>query len=209
MAILVEHDKRKHEILEKSLALFCKEGYDDVTFQKIADACGITRTTLYIYFKNKQELFVWSIKHLTSKIEQKLGEIIRDESLSADECLRQVVAWILSECSNYHRLFKVLLPYLLSIEKSGIDPGERVRRRVIRIKHILSGVIIRGQNEGVFKKVPISTLNDLLYSSIETAMFRISVLNQNDTSGLIESVNLAIDGILLESSKNIGRSAEI
>ena len=54
MAIVVEHDKRKHEILEKSLELFTREGYDDVTFQKIADACGITRTTLYIYFKNKK-----------------------------------------------------------------------------------------------------------------------------------------------------------
>ena len=61
MAIVVEHDKRKHEILEKSFELFCRDGYEDVTFQKIADACGITRTTLYIYFKNKREIFIWSI----------------------------------------------------------------------------------------------------------------------------------------------------
>ncbi len=196
MAILVEHDKRKHEILEKSLELFCREGFDDVTFQKIADACGITRTTLYVYFKNKQEILVWSIKQLTQNIESRLVEIINDESLGADECLRRVMAWILGECGNYHRLFKVLLPYLLSIEKSGIDPGERVRRRVIRIKHILSGVIIRGQNDGVFKKVPISTLNDLLYSAVETAMFRISVLNKNSTDDLVQMVNLAIDGVL-------------
>lgn len=196
MAILVEHDKRKHEILEKSLELFCREGYDDVTFQKIADACGVTRTTLYIYFRNKQEIFVWSIKQLTSNIERRLGEIISDGSLGADECLRQVMAWIIGECGSYHRLFKVLLPYLISIERSGIDPGERVRRRVIRIKHILTGVIIRGQNEGVFRNVPIPVLNDLLYSAVETAMFRIAVLNRIDTEEIIAMVNLAIDGIL-------------
>ena len=53
MAIVVEHDKRRREILEKSLDVFAKDGYEDVTFQKITDRCGITRTTLYFYFKNK------------------------------------------------------------------------------------------------------------------------------------------------------------
>ena len=43
MAIVVEHEKRKREILEKAMELFCRDGYEDVTFQKIADACGITR----------------------------------------------------------------------------------------------------------------------------------------------------------------------
>ena len=76
MAIIVEHDKRKHEILDKSLDIFMEEGYEDVTFQKIADRCGITRTTLYIYFKNKREIFLWSIKQLTEETEQSLQKII-------------------------------------------------------------------------------------------------------------------------------------
>ncbi|MBQ2528708.1 MAG: TetR family transcriptional regulator, partial [Treponema sp.] len=42
MAVVVEHEKRKHEILGKALDLFIEEGYEDVTFQKIADRCGIT-----------------------------------------------------------------------------------------------------------------------------------------------------------------------
>ena len=65
MAIVVEHDKRKHEILQKSLDVFIDEGYEDATFQKIADRCGITRTTLYIYFKNKHEIFYNLIKFWT------------------------------------------------------------------------------------------------------------------------------------------------
>ena len=47
MAIVVEHEKRKHEILQKALDVFITEGYEDATYQKIADKCGITRTTLY------------------------------------------------------------------------------------------------------------------------------------------------------------------
>lgn len=34
MAIVVEHEKRKREILEKSFQLFIEDGYEDVTYQK-------------------------------------------------------------------------------------------------------------------------------------------------------------------------------
>lgn len=197
MAIIVEHDKRKQEILEKSLELFCSIGFDDVTIQKIADACGITRTTLYIYFKNKEEIFVWSIKHLTSKIETKLLEMIKDENTTPAECLKNVVNWIVKECGSHYRLFKVLLPYLISIEKNGINSGERVRRRVIRIKHLLNAIIIRGQNEGVFKKVPIKVLNDMFYSFIETTIFRIAIMGQTSVDEVCEIVNQAVEGILI------------
>ena len=78
MAIVVEHDKRKQEILQKSLDVFIEEGYEDATFQKIADRCGITRTTLYIYFKNKHEIFLGSIKELLSEVEIALKEIMTD-----------------------------------------------------------------------------------------------------------------------------------
>lgn len=69
MAIIIEHEKRRREILEKALDLFIDEGYEDVTFQKIADRCVITRTTLYIYFRNKKEIFNYSIKQLMDGIE--------------------------------------------------------------------------------------------------------------------------------------------
>ena len=40
MAAIVEHDKRKEEILQKSIEIFVSEGYKNVTIQKIADHCG-------------------------------------------------------------------------------------------------------------------------------------------------------------------------
>ena len=84
MAIVVEHDKRKHEILQKSLDVFIDEGYEDATFQKIADRCGITRTTLYIYFKNKHEIFLGSIKELLSELEESLIIIIKNKDKNSE-----------------------------------------------------------------------------------------------------------------------------
>ena len=117
MAIVVEHDKRKHEILQKSLDVFIDEGYEDATFQKIADRCGITRTTLYIYFKNKHEIFLGSIKELLSELEESLIIIIKNKDKNSEETLREILMCITEALENNKKLFSVLLNYLIQLKK--------------------------------------------------------------------------------------------
>ena len=196
MAVVVEHDKRKREILDTALDLFMEKGFEDVTFQKIADRCGITRTTLYIYFKNKREIFVWSIKQLTTEIEASLMEIINDEEKTVKERLLLVLDTILEKCAENHRLFNVTLTYLLQLKKSGKDTAVRVRRRIIRLRHLLSMIVIEGINRREFKEVNVHDTNELLYSIIEAAIFRLAVLDQRDISELRRPFHLAVTGIL-------------
>lgn len=193
MATIVEHEKRKHEILQKALDVFMEEGYEDVTFQKIADRCGITRTTLYIYFKNKREIFIWSIKQLTAGIEVQLMEFIQNKELNASDCLRKMMFLVLDECKENHKLFNVVLSYLLTLQKSGINPAERVRRRVIRLRHLISLLIIRGNNSNEFNNVNIKDTNELLYGLIESAIFRIAVLGQSNIDEIYGAIDLAIN----------------
>lgn len=196
MAIIVEHEKRKHEILDKALDIFMEEGYEDVTFQKIADRCGITRTTLYIYFKNKREIFLWSIKQLTDEIESSLLRIVDDPGLSYAERLRKVLDLILDKCSENRRLFAVTLAYLLQLKKTGKDPAVRVRRRLLRLRHLLSSIIIEGMNSGEFKEMNVHDVNELFYSVMESAIFRLAVLDQRDIDDLRGSLGLAVSGIV-------------
>ena len=98
MAAIVEHDKRKEEILQKSIEIFVSEGYKNVTIQKIADHCGITRTTLYIYFKNKHEIFMCSIKRVTKKIEFELLQLLKKNEFSNQELLKQMMFLIINVC---------------------------------------------------------------------------------------------------------------
>ena len=197
MAIVVEHDKRKREILENALDVFVEEGYEDATFQKIADRCGITRTTLYIYFKNKREIFLWSIKQLTEGLENDLLSVIKDKSLSSEQCLRHVLAEIVAAINSNKALFYVLLMYLLQLRKQQeADVPERVQRRVIRLRHLLTAIIVRGQKSGEFKEISVKSVNELLYSLLESAIFRISVLGDLDSEQVLSNLNAAVDSIL-------------
>ena len=196
MAIVVEHEKRKHEILQKALDVFINEGYEDATYQKIADKCGITRTTLYIYFKNKQEIFGFSIKQLLTEIETSLLGILETPELSNEQILRKVMETLIDISLQNAKLFEVLLPYLIQMKQVGKDPNLSVKRRVLRVRHLLSSLLIQGVNAKEFKKINIHATGELLYGLIESSIFRISVLNQKDWTEIKKALNVAIDGIL-------------
>lgn len=198
MAIVVEHEKRKKEILDKALDLFMENGYEDVTFQKIADKCGVTRTTLYIYFKNKKEIFVWSIKQLTNEIESSLLKIIDNRDLSYEERLKSVLHTILQKCVDNYRLFVITLTYLLQLKNTGKDTKKIVQRRIIRLRHLLSTVIIDGITSGNFKKVNVHEANELIFNLIEAAVFKLTVFGPQDIQALQKSFDLTVSALLLE-----------
>lgn len=198
MAIVVEHEKRKKEILDKALDLFMENGYEDVTFQKIADKCGVTRTTLYIYFKNKKEIFAWSIKQLTNEIESSLLKIIDNKDLSYEERLKSVLHTILQKCVDNYRLFVITLTYLLQLKNTGKDTKKIVQRRIIRLRHLLSTVIIDGITSGNFKKVNVHEANELIFNLIEAAVFKLTVFGPQDIQALQKSFDLTVSALLLE-----------
>ncbi len=198
MGIVVDHEKRKKTILKKALDVFVDEGYEDATFQKIANKCGITRTTLYIYFKNKREIFLWSIKQLAESLETAIQKVINDETKTYSQKLVEMMDCIFQKCVENKELFGVILAYLLQVKKAGKDPNVKVRRRIVRLRHLMSTVLIAGKKAGEFRNINVKAANDLLYSLIESAVFKLAILDQKEIDEMIFAVQLAVGGISLE-----------
>jgi AcrR family transcriptional regulator len=192
MAIAVEHDKRRKKILEKALAVFMDDGFENATFQKIADRCGITRTILYLYFKNKREIFTYSIKQLLISLEESINTVRADKSTCSIEKINKVLLAIFKQLEHSKKLLFVLLDYLVHLSKSGIDPDARVRRRTVKLRHILASIVIEGVKTGELKKVSIKTADDYLYSFIESAVYQLVVLKRKNLGELKETVAFAV-----------------
>ncbi|MDY6880163.1 MAG: TetR/AcrR family transcriptional regulator, partial [Thermodesulfobacteriota bacterium] len=82
--------KRKAEIIEKATDLFYKHGFVKASIRDIVKAVGITNSTVYIYFENKDEILYTIIVDI--------GEILLKEIRSAIEahddpveCLREMI----------------------------------------------------------------------------------------------------------------------
>jgi AcrR family transcriptional regulator len=192
MSIVVEHEKRRQEILEKALDVFVDEGFENTTFQKIATRCGITRTTLYIYFRNKKEVFNYSIKHMLQGVEGDLLRVRKDSTLNSVEKINQIFSLILGRLEESRRLLIVSMDYLLFLSKSSSEPGTRVRRRTVRMRHILANIMIDGIQAGEIRPINVRDMDNLLYGLIESAIFRLVVLKSTSVEDLKKAVELAI-----------------
>jgi AcrR family transcriptional regulator len=212
MAIVVEHNKRQKQILKKALDVFVEEGFENATYQKIADRCKITRTTLYLYFRNRREIFNYSIKQLLSDVEKDIMGVKEDKSLAYPDKLKKTLSVILDRLEENKRLLSVILDYLLSLSRT-TDPGvpvkapegfslpdTRVRRRTIRLRHILATMIIEGKKAGELKKVDVAAADNLLYGLIESAIFRLAVLKRDSAAELKKAVDLAVHSLTTETS---------
>ena len=56
MPKIVDRDEMKQKILDAALRMYSEKGYSTATIADIAEAAGLGKGTLYLYFKNKEAL---------------------------------------------------------------------------------------------------------------------------------------------------------
>jgi AcrR family transcriptional regulator len=67
MPRIIDHDRRRSELLRASFPLFAQLGYANVTMRVLALQLGVSTGTLYHYFDNKAALFGAMVQRLTAE----------------------------------------------------------------------------------------------------------------------------------------------
>ena len=83
-----EKENLRQEILDAARQLFLKNGYDNVSMRLIAEKIEYSPTTIYLYFKDKAELFRSICEETFGKLERELAAINSTDSDPVD-CLRK------------------------------------------------------------------------------------------------------------------------
>ncbi|ASK63972.1 hypothetical protein CFK37_18320 [Virgibacillus phasianinus] len=76
---------KKRDILITAMKLFSSKDYNRTSMQEIADVCGISKGSLYVYYKSKEDLLLHILHYYFQNIEGQIILIEDDDSLSARE----------------------------------------------------------------------------------------------------------------------------
>ena len=82
--------KTKQDIVEKATDLFYEHGFVKASIRDIVKAVGITNSTVYIHFKNKDEILYYIIENIGSTLLSELNEGMKNHD-NLIECLREMV----------------------------------------------------------------------------------------------------------------------
>jgi len=141
--------ERPQEILQAAFDEFSRNGYATTTLEAIAERAGVTKGTIYVYFENKEHLFISMVREVTKATldtvhdmfashDGSTADLLRAQfsfiyqHIVADRRRREVVRMLIAEASRfpeladrYHEeILKPCLDMLRQAIQRGIDRGE-------------------------------------------------------------------------------------
>ena len=132
-------DIRRRQILDAAGRLAVERGLAETSIAQVANAAGVAKGTIYLYFDSRQALIAGLQKDLWDRMLQRPRDLVEDTTLSWSERLAATVEhWIRFEFEHhdlYHQIFHVAAtdpeePWakthevLTAILKGGIAAGE-------------------------------------------------------------------------------------
>ncbi len=143
----LRQDLRQGEILEAAKEIFATTPFEEISMARIAEAAGVSRSTLYVYFTNKDALLRGIFEHGQENFTREL-EYAMAGAESFRERLEGVVTGIIRFLSDHHALYqKVISP---SFQQSAAGPGSQALVETTqRSREFLRAILRSGIDEGI------------------------------------------------------------
>ena len=111
-------DARRNQILDAATTVFAEKGFHDATIRQVAKRAGIADGTIYLYFKNKDDLLLGILDRLNES-EQRPHDFAQAMQGDFEEFLTAYLRHRLVLMDENYETFQAALPDLLANRKLG------------------------------------------------------------------------------------------
>ena len=101
------YDDQRAQILQRAAELFARSGYVATSMNAVAEACGLSKPTLYHYFRDKDALLASICDEHVLRLHAMASEVLV-LPLPPRELLRELITRILSEYADAQHAHRVL-----------------------------------------------------------------------------------------------------
>jgi AcrR family transcriptional regulator len=162
-----EQAKRRHEIFHQVVNVFLKKGFQETSMREIAEAAGLGKSTLYDYFKTKDEILVY---YFEDQLNDLTGEAqkIAMQNTTADKRLRQIMEMYLEYMQANKSLF---MKISLESQRLRLESQKQIQEKRHAYQDLIRALIDEGIRESVFRKVNSLLAARLLISAMAPVIF--------------------------------------
>lgn len=101
----IRSEETKRAILAAAGELFAKNGFEHVSIREIAKAAGCSHTTLYLYFKDKEDLLHQLSKEPLQGLRQQMKDCLKDASMTEEDRLKWVSKAFIRFCLTNRNMY--------------------------------------------------------------------------------------------------------
>ena len=121
------YEDQRELILERAAALFARGGYPGTSMNQVAEACGLSKATLYHYYRDKYELLVSIADGHVSRLQGTVDEALAQEETPQGQ-MRVLIRRLVEEyasAQNEHRVLTEDVKFLQPEDRERILGKER------------------------------------------------------------------------------------
>ncbi|MEP7303680.1 MAG: TetR/AcrR family transcriptional regulator [Caldimonas sp.] len=121
------YDDQREQILARAAKLFARRGYTATSMNEVAEACGVSKPSLYHYFHDKRQLLVEIAAAHIARLEALVDEVGAEARAPEERVRRLIGAFLAVYASSQaeHRVLTEDVKFLQPADRRRVLDGER------------------------------------------------------------------------------------
>jgi TetR/AcrR family transcriptional regulator len=149
---VVDREQRRREIALRAVEVFAETGFERTPVSRIAEAAGISKGSIYLYFESKADLFFSAVSAWTDLKLEEAGEQT-DPGLRPADRLRVLVHAMVEAFIPDPRFMQVALDMLrlFLMDPQIYQEHDLIRELFQSTRKRITDILLQGVSEGAFR----------------------------------------------------------
>ena len=165
----VIRDFRRDQVIDVARRLFGERGTTEVSMDEIAAEAGVARSTVYVYFANRDELLRACLKGMHNQLLDDIAESWEQDAEPAHR-LERLINGMLQRIDADPAFFRLALMAQGSVSQGGEAVGTELALISLNIARLIADLYADGVAQGSFRDVDPDKATSLIGQQIYGAM---------------------------------------
>jgi TetR/AcrR family transcriptional regulator, cholesterol catabolism regulator len=186
----------KETIFEAATSVLCEHGVNGATMNRVAAAAKLSKSSLYDYFRSKEELLRFVCDRITEPVMQATEEIAESD-MPAPQKLETILRAVFEHLGSHQR---ILGPLVWDEQfRAALEPSKQAARS--NLFEVYAGVFEQGMDEGVFRSIdPAQTARMFMACVIESCEVQVASGKNSQIEQQIEALlQFVLHGVSAET----------